>query len=168
MTVQSQTIENEEIVSADVNQTISRQHQSDIIVKKYAAWSSAAGLLPVPIVDVAAISATQVGMVASLSRHYEVPFSKRWIRSILSAIVGGIAPWAVTTGVVSTLFKSMPGVGTAVGAAGMAGLSNLATRTIGNLFIDHFEKGGDLSNVNTEEMRKDFEEKMKKTEPKKR
>ena len=55
----------------------------------------------------------------------------------------------------------MPGIGLAVGIAGMAGLSNLATRTIGRLFIDHFEAGGDLTNVDTDAMRKSFKEEMK-------
>ena len=41
-------------------------------------------------------------------------------------------------------------------------LSNLATRTIGNLFIDHFEAGGDLSNVDTDEMKESLSEEMKK------
>ncbi|MEJ2611880.1 MAG: YcjF family protein [Candidatus Thiodiazotropha sp.] len=161
MTAKTQTVE-EEVISSETNQMILRQQQADSIVAKYAAWSSAFGILPIPIADMAGISGTQVGMVASLSRLYGVPFSKRWIRTLLSAILGGVAPLAVTSSVVSSLFKSMPGVGLTVGIAGMAGLSNLATRTIGRLFIDHFERGGDLSNVNTEKMRKNLEQEIKK------
>lgn len=139
-----------------------RRQQAKSIVAKYAAWSSAFGLLPVPIADVAGITATQVAMIVALSRHYGVPFSEAWVRSILGAIVGGVAPWAVTTGVVSSLFKSMPGIGLGVGLVGMAGLSNLASRTLGNLFIEHFEAGGDLSTVDTAAMREQLAAEMKK------
>tara|TARA_R110002050_G_scaffold237349_4_gene373275 strand:+ start:184 stop:666 length:483 start_codon:yes stop_codon:yes gene_type:complete len=132
------------------------------IVSKYAAWSTAFGVLPIPIADAVGITGTQVSMIAALSKHYGVPFSKTWIRTILSSILGGVAPGALTAGLVSTVFKSMPGIGIGVGFAGMAALSNLATRTIGNLFIDHFEAGGDLSNVDTDEMKESLSEEMKK------
>ncbi|MBT4491334.1 MAG: YcjF family protein, partial [Rhodospirillaceae bacterium] len=129
-----------------------RRRQAKGIVAEYAAWSTAFGLLPIPFADMAGISATQVSMVAELSKFYNVPFSRHWIRTILGAIAGGVAPWGVTTGVVS-LLKSMPGLGVGIRLAGMAGLSNLATRALGNLFISHFENGGDLSNVDTAAMR---------------
>lgn len=138
------------------------RHEAKEIVSRYAVWSSAFSVLPVPIADVAGITGTQISMIVALSKLYGVPFSKTWIRSILGSIVGGVAPWAVTAGVVSTVFKSMPGIGLGVGFLGMAGLSNLATRTIGNLFIDHFEAGGDLSNVDTDAMRESLAEEMQK------
>ena len=164
MTTKTKTAEklDETEATTEVSGTdLLRRHEADSIVAKYAAWSSAFGLLPIPIADVAGISGTQVAMVASLARLYDVPFSDRWIRTLLGAIVGGVAPWAVTSGVVSSIFKSMPGVGLAVGIAGMAGLSNLATRTIGRLFIDHLEAGGDLTNIDTDAMRKAFRDAMK-------
>ena len=147
--------------AAVANAAVLRQ-QAKEIVSRYAVWSSAFGVLPVPIADVAGITGTQISMIAALSKLYGVPFSKSWVRSILGSIVGGVAPWAVTAGVVSTVFKSMPGIGLGVGFLGMAGLSNLATRTIGNLFIDHFEAGGDLSNVDTDAMRESLSEEMQK------
>jgi uncharacterized protein (DUF697 family) len=165
VTAQAETAENVETMGETAAPGINplmRRHEANMIVSKYAAWSSAFGLVPVPIADVVGISGTQVGMVVKLSRHYGLPFSESWVRTILGAIVGGAAPWAVSAGVVSTFFKSMPGVGLAVGLAGMAGLSNLATRTLGNLFIEHFEAGGNLQNVDTARMRQTFQEEMKK------
>ena len=137
-----------------------RQHGKKLIAK-YALWSSAFGLLPVPIADVAAISATQVHMVAALSKYYGVPFTKNWIRTLLGAIVGGATPWAATTGLVS-LCKGMPGLGVGVGVVGMVGLSNITTRILGHLFIDHFETGGDLSNINTGAMHRNLHAGLKK------
>ena len=98
-----------------------RRRQAMKIVGTYAAWSSAFGLLPVPFADVAGISATQISMVAELSKFYGVAFSKNWIRTILGAIVGGATPWAATAGIVF-LCKGIPGVGLGVGLASMAGL----------------------------------------------
>lgn len=160
MPAQAETIE----VQAPVASAAVLQQRSEAksIVAKYAAWSSAFGLMPVPYADIAGISGTQIAMVAALCKHYKVPFSKTWVRTILGAIVGGVAPWAVTRGVVSSFFKSIPGWGTAVGIAGMAGLTNLATRTIGNLFIEHFEAGGTLEDIDTAAMKEKLAEEMKK------
>jgi uncharacterized protein (DUF697 family) len=135
---------------------VERRRQAQEIVATHAAWSSAFGLMPIPIADVAGISGTQLRMVAALSGHYGVPFSRHWARSILGAVVGSGLPWVTTRGLVSTLFKSMPGIGLGVGLASMAGLSNLSTRTLGWLFIEHFEAGGSLADVDTARMREAF------------
>jgi uncharacterized protein (DUF697 family) len=139
-----------------------RRAQANAIVSKYAAWSSAFGVLPIPFVDIAGISGTQVSMVVALCKHYNVPVSEKWVRAILSAIAGGVAPWAVTSGVVSTFLKGVPGWGLGVGFVGMAGLSNLASWTIGKLFIEHFEAGGTLEDVDTAAMKASLSEEMKK------
>ena len=78
----------------------------------------------------------------------------------IAAIAGGVAPWTATTGIVS-LCKGMPGLGLVVGMASMVGLANLATRVLGNLFVYHFENGGDLSNIDTDKMRRSFQAELK-------
>ncbi|UUX48471.1 YcjF family protein [Nisaea acidiphila] len=157
------TAETEAVASEPAVANVSlRREQAKDIVAKYAAWSSAFGVLPIPFADIAGISGTQVAMVVALCKHYGVPFSKSWVRTILGAIVGGVAPWAVTSGVVTTFLKSVPGWGLGVGFVGMAGLSNIATRTIGKLFIEHFEAGGSLEDVDTDAMKESLSEEMKK------
>jgi uncharacterized protein (DUF697 family) len=158
MTAETEAVASEPVV---VNHTL-RRAQANAIVSKYAAWSSAFGVLPIPFADIAGISGTQVAMVVALCKHYDVPFSEKWVRAILSAIAGGVAPWAVTSGVVSTFLKGVPGWGLGVGFVGMAGLSNLASRTIGKLFIEHFESGGTLEDVDTAAMKASLSEEMKK------
>lgn len=158
MTAETEATTSEPVVA----NVMARRQEAKDIVSKYAAWSSAFGVLPIPIADVAGISATQLAMLVALCKHYDVPFTEKWLRSLLGAIAGGVAPWAVTSGIVSSFFKSMPGWGLGVGFVGMAGLSNLAARTLGNLFIDHFEAGGDLSDVDTEAMKAELAAEMKK------
>ena len=139
-----------------------RRHQeARKVVARYAAWSSAGGLIPLPYVNVMSVTAVQITMVVELARLYGVPYSREAVGSILGAIVGGAVPYAVSAGTVGLLFKSMPGIGLAVGLAGMAGLSNVATRTLGRLFVSHFESGGDLSDVDTGTMSRDYAEGVK-------
>jgi len=157
------TAETEAVASEPAVAEISiRRQKAQAIVSKYAAWSSAFGVMPIPFADIAGISGTQVAMVAALCTLYDVKFSESWVRTILSAIAGGVAPWAVTSGVVTTLLKSVPGWGLGVGFLGMAGLSNLATRTIGKLFIEHFEAGGTLDDVDTDAMKETLSDEISK------
>ena len=68
----------------------------------------------------------------------------------------------MTSGVVSTFLKGVPGWGLGVGFVCMAGLSNLASWTIGKLFIEHFEASGTLEDVDTVAMKASLSEEMKK------
>ncbi|WP_193187613.1 YcjF family protein [Nisaea sediminum] len=158
MTAETEAVASEPVVA----NVAAKRQQAQAIVSKYAAWSSAFGVLPIPFADIAGISGTQVAMVVALCKLYGVKFSESWVRTILSAIAGGVAPWAVTSGVVTTFLKSVPGWGLGVGFVGMAGLSNLATRTIGKLFIEHFEAGGTLSDVDTDAMKASLSDEMSK------
>ena len=132
------------------------------IVARQAAWSSAGGLIPLPYANVLAISGAQVAMVASLARLYRVPYSKEAVNTVVGAIVGAATPYALSAGVASLFLKAMPGVGTVIGLATMAGLSNVATRTLGRLFIQHFEAGNDLDDIDTDAMAREYVEQVRR------
>lgn len=138
---------------ADAANHLERKQHAQSIVDKHAAWSSALGMVPVPVVDVVGISGAQVRMIAALSTLYGVPFSDNWIRTILGVTLGSMTPWAITGSVLSFFVKPLRGIGIVTGIAGMAGFSNVATRTLGVLFIEHFEAGGNLADVDSKQMR---------------
>ena len=48
-----------------------RTRKAHDIVRDYALWSAGFGLLPLPVIDFAAITATQVKMVHRLAEHYD-------------------------------------------------------------------------------------------------
>jgi len=53
------------------------------LVDRLSLWSGAAGLIPLPLVDVAAVGGVQFYMLRRLSEIYGVPFSDNRGRSIL-------------------------------------------------------------------------------------
>jgi uncharacterized protein (DUF697 family) len=111
------------------------------VVKKYMYWSMGAGLIPIPLVDIATVSGVQLKMLSELSKVYDVKFSENAGKSIISALVGGISADALSRSYLTSLVKSIPLVGI-VGAVSMPIFSGAATWAIGKVFIQHFASGG--------------------------
>jgi uncharacterized protein (DUF697 family) len=122
------------------------------LVDRLSLWSGAAGLIPVPLVDMAAVGGVQLYMLRRLSEIYEIPFSENRGKSILTSLAGAIAPASLATATGSFL-KGLPGIGTVIGALTMPAASAGATWLIGKVFIQHFASGGTLLDFNPPDYR---------------
>jgi uncharacterized protein (DUF697 family) len=131
-------------------------------VKRWAQWSVAASLVPVPFVDLIAISGIQVKLIHDLCKIYGVCFEHRIALAVATGLTGG----AVTKGVAMTatraVARSMPGVGTLMTVAFEPTLSYATTYAIGSAFISHFEADGTLHNFNPDSMKEHFAEQLNK------
>ena len=67
----------------------SRQEQAMAIVKGSMGWSCGAGLIPMPLLDMAAIAAVQVRMLQKLAAFYDIPFKKNVAKSLVASLLGG-------------------------------------------------------------------------------
>jgi uncharacterized protein (DUF697 family) len=133
-----------------------RDELASKLVDRFSLWSGAAGLIPVPIVDVAAVGGVQIQMLRRLSEIYDVPFTENRGKSIIASLAGSLIPasTATTTAMgVGSLMKGLPGIGTAIGALSMPVFSAGATYVIGKVFIQHFASGGTLLDFNPPDYR---------------
>jgi hypothetical protein len=53
-----------------------RDEWAEQLVSRFTAWSAAAGVIPVPVIDVIAIGGVQLQMLRRLAEIYNVPFSR--------------------------------------------------------------------------------------------
>jgi len=113
------------------------------LVERFSLWSGAAGLIPVPFVDLAAVGGVQIQMLRRISQIYDVPFTENRGKSIIAGLAGSMIPASSAMGTAS-LIKGLPLVGTLVSAIAMPALSAGATYAIGMAFIQHFASGGTL------------------------
>ena len=122
----------------------------------FTLWSGAAGLMPLPLVDIVAVGGVQLEMLRRLSDIYGVPFIENRGKSIIASLAGSVLPASTATttamGVTSAL-KSIPGIGTAISAFTMPVFSAGATYVIGKVFIQHFASGGTLLDFNPPDYR---------------
>jgi uncharacterized protein (DUF697 family) len=110
------------------------------IVERYANWSAIGGAVPIPIANATAITALLVRMVRSLSKLYGVPFERDRTRVVVMAVMGGALPTGFSTIAASSLIYLVPGLNL-MGLVVSSVTSGVYARSIGRLYIEHFENG---------------------------
>jgi uncharacterized protein (DUF697 family) len=129
-----------------------RSEVASKLVDRFAMWSGVAGLIPVPVVDVAAVGGLQVQMLRRLSQIYDVPFSENSGKAVIAAVAGTMIP--ATSGIgAASMLKGVPVLGTIAAGFVMPALSAGATYAIGKAFVQHFETGGTLLDFNPPDYR---------------
>ncbi len=120
-----------------------RRAQARAIVERHATYSAVGGILPLPIASVAGITTIIIRMVKMLSNLYGVPFERDRARAIVVGLVGGATPTGFAVVTTSTLFFAVPS-GALIGTVVSAVSAIACTRSIGRVFIEHFESGATL------------------------
>jgi len=130
---------------ADIAQRLA---QARAIVDRHATYSAFGGIVPLPIASVAGITTIIIRMVKMLSNLYGVPFECDRARAIVAGLVGGATPTGFAVVTTSTLFYVVP-TGVLLGTV-VSTISAIAcTRSIGRVFIEHFESGATLNDFRT-------------------
>src|SRR5215475_948437 len=139
-----------EAIAADTPET--REEMASKLVDRFALWSGVAGLIPVPLVDVATVGGLQIQMVRRISQIYDVGFSENRGKALIASLAGSLIP--ATSGIgAASMLKTVPIIGTIAGGFVMPALSAGATYAIGKAFIQHFATGGTLLNFNPPDYR---------------
>ena len=129
-----------------------RREMAAHLVDRFALWSGAAGLIPVPVVDWVTVGGVQIQMLRRLSQIYDVAFSENRGKVLIASLAGSMVPASSASGVAS-LAKSVPILGALVSVFVMPVLSAGATYAVGRTFMQHFELGGTLLDFNPPDYR---------------
>lgn len=125
------------------------------IIRQHVAFGMAAGAIPIPIVDIAAITAIQMDMLRQLANRYSVDFNEERGKSLVSAILGATVGSMLGKFGASAV-KAVPGIGTALGIGSQVIFAGASTYSLGKVFQNHFEADGTLFDVDLESMQKKF------------
>jgi uncharacterized protein (DUF697 family) len=110
------------------------------MVERYATYSGGIGIIPLPLASVAGVMAINIRMIHMLCTLYGVPFRKDRTRAILVGLAGGATPTGLATATSSTLYFLPATAIIALAVSSVAALT--CTRRIGQIFVEHFERGG--------------------------
>ncbi len=126
------------------------------IVKRNMLWSAGAGVLPLPLIDFALITAIEVKMINELAELYGTPFRKGLAKSAVASLVGSLGSLAIGNAVALGSLRYIPVVGPLIALAALPGTTAAITYAIGKVFVTHFESGGTLLDFDPVEMRQYF------------
>ena len=134
-----------------------RSKRADRIIHSHTLWSMGAGLIPVPIFDVLAVSAIQVDMLKQLAEAYDSDFTENMGKTFVAALTGG-----TFARVGASFIKAVPGVGTLVGGASMSVLSGASTYAVGQVAKRHYETGGNLVDIDLASATRRYDEALER------
>jgi TRAP transporter TAXI family solute receptor len=146
-----------QIDRSDIRQQ--QHHQARKIVRKHMLTGMALSAVPIPLLDVATLTSTQLHLLDKLSQHYDyaVGFDKKLAKAKLLALLSSALPTTTIMGL-SSLSKLIPGIGTLGGGASLSALSGAVIYATGNVFIRHYENGGTLENFDSKQQTAAFHE----------
>jgi uncharacterized protein (DUF697 family) len=140
------------------------ESQARRIINRHMWLAMGVGLLPFPLIDMAALMSIQIRMLRQLSQNYNVPFSRDIVKKLISSLLGAVVPTSLAT-IVGSGMKLVPGVGLAIGVMSMPIFAGATTLAIGKIFMQHFESGGTFLDFEPARVRayfrQEFEESQK-------
>lgn len=151
----------DEPVEDDENFELTKEELASDAIEKYVLAAVAAGFIPIPLADMAALMGVQMKMLHSLAGIYEVPFSKDIGKSAIASLIGGVIPVS-SAPLFSSLIKAIPVVGQMAGSLSASVLGGAATFAIGRVFVQHFEMGGTLLDFDADQVKERFKAEYEK------
>lgn len=136
---------------------------ADKIVRNHMYLAAGLGIIPIPVVDFVTTSLVALKMLRRLARYYQVPFRRKLAKAAIASLVSGAATPLAALGV-SSLVKSVPIVGSAIGAVTSPLAAGAFTYATGQVFILHFGSGGTLFDFDPEKFRDYFQTQIKEGE----
>jgi uncharacterized protein (DUF697 family) len=131
----------------------SRRARADRMIKKHVIWSTGAGLIPIPVADLAAVTAVQVSMLEELAVIYGVQYSESVLKSFVTALTGGMA-----ARLGASALKAIPGLGSVIGGVSMSVMSGASTYAVGQVAKRQFDDAADLARVDLGKAKQDYKE----------
>lgn len=135
-----------------------KDKHAESVIRNHVIFSMGAGMLPVPVVDIIAVSASQLDMIRQLCKVYDQDFSETQGKAIVSALTTSTLA-KIGAG---SLAKMIPIIGTYVGVVTNVVLAGASTYALGQVFKLHFSTGGTILDFDTKRLKKLYDEQFEK------
>ncbi|TAE18701.1 MAG: DUF697 domain-containing protein [Bacteroidetes bacterium] len=134
-----------------------RKEKAQEVINSHVMWAMGAGAVPLPIIDVAAVTVIQLDMLKQLCTAYDVNYTESSGKSLISAIAG-----STLAKLAASFVKGIPVVGSILGGVSMAAMSGASTYAMGQVFVNHFENGGSMFNFDMSWGKQQYEKEYEK------
>ncbi|PLC51289.1 hypothetical protein CR159_03405 [Pollutimonas subterranea] len=122
--------------------------QAEKIIKKQVKWAAAAAIVPIPLLDLAALATVQVKMIKNIAECYGCEAKESSLKPLVASLAGTLGAAGLSGGLLGSSAKVVPVAGTILGSIGFAAFGSAATYALGRVFASHFASGGTLADFN--------------------
>ena len=126
--------------------------EADSIIAKHIGLAMGGGAIPVPLLDLAAVTAVQLEMLKRLAATYETPFDAGSARAFVVSLTAALGSGALAR-IGASLAKTLPGIGTLGGGLAQIALTGAATYAIGQLFKRVLREGRPVDTLSIDDVR---------------
>jgi uncharacterized protein (DUF697 family) len=126
------------------------------IVHRYTMISAAAGVLTVPVLDVAALGVVHIALIKNITEYYGAEFSEHTARNILIGVGVSLVPGTIGSVLSRKALQILPFVTPGLGLAAMSACSAGVSYSLGAAFVRHYESGGTLDGFNLDRLHGTF------------
>ncbi len=136
---------------------MTKEQQVDKIIQNHVLYSMGLGIVPIPIVDIVGVTATQLDMLSQIGRIYGKPFSDIAGKSFIASVTG-----TSVARIGASFIKAIPGIGSLIGGVSMSLMSGASTYALGQVCKRFFEDGIDLEDIDENLAKNIYEEELEK------
>jgi len=140
------------------NNKDSRERHADTVIRNHVIWSMGAGLIPILIADIFAVSALQLDMIRQLCKVYDIDFKETQGKALVTSLTSS----TLARMGARSLIKLIPGVGSMLGGATVSMFAGASTYALGEVFKIHFETGGTILDFDPDRLTKKYREMFEK------
>lgn len=140
----------------------SRPIRAEQIINSHVALAMGAGFVPLPILDLVAVSGVQLKLLKELGDLYGVTFTENRVKSIVTSLLGGVSSTSLAVASVGSVAKIVPGLGPALGMVTLPVIAGAVTYAVGKVFTQHFESGGTFLTFDSLDARSGFQREFEK------
>ncbi len=127
------------------------------IIKNHVIYSMTAAMIPVPLVDISAITVIQLDMIKQIANAYGAQYDHDAGKSLVSSLAG-----ATLARVGASAIKAIPGVGTIIGISAQVAFSGASTYALGKIFDAHFSNKNSIFDISAQSVKAKYEELLEK------
>ena len=131
---------------------------ADTIIRNHVVWSMGAGMIPVLVADIFAVSAIQLDMIRQMAKIYDLEFNELQGKAIVTSLTSS----AVARIAAGSVVKLIPGLGSIIGGVTVSAFAGASTYALGEVFKKHFESGGTILDFDPDRVRQMYKEKFEK------
>lgn len=143
-------------MSTETNTLTSKAAAANDIINNNIALAMGAGLIPLPWVDFAAITAVQLKLGKELADHYGVDYKEDQVKGVVVALIGAYTSTAAATTAGSALAKTLPGLGSVIGFVTLPLVAGAITYAVGKVFVQHLDSGRTFLSLNAPDVEAGF------------